>query len=53
MKLNEPQKESFLKLKEACKGAHYIDVVVRKDGRDLHFQIDYLRELLKEAVLTP
>ncbi len=44
--LNELQEESLEKLKQACKGAHFINVVVRKNGQDLIFQIDYLPKLL-------
>ena len=49
--LNDPQLESLIKLKQACKGAHFIDVMVRKDGKDLHFQIDYLPKLLAHSSL--
>jgi hypothetical protein len=43
--LNELQKRSIAALLEAVKGAHYIDVMVRKGGKDLQFQADWLRHL--------
>ena len=34
------------KLKEILKGNHYVDILVRKNGQDVHFEGDFLKEFL-------
>lgn len=44
--LNEPQTDTIDRLRHKLRGAHYVDVVVRKDGQDHHFECDWLRHAL-------
>ena len=46
-KPNEPMIIDMLRLKNnGLKGAHYVDLVVRKDGVDVHYEADWLDEAL-------
>jgi len=51
--LNELQVASMRRLREALKWSHHTDIIVRKDGQDLHFEADYLREMLDAVALAP
>lgn len=44
--INGFQVESIKRLLESCKGMHYADVQVRKGGKDLSFQADWLRHVV-------
>lgn len=40
--INDLQRESIQKLVKHAKGAHYINVYIRKNGQDYHFEADWL-----------
>lgn len=44
-KLNELQVDTINRLIQRCKGAHYVDVLVRINGQDERFQADWLKHL--------
>ncbi len=44
--LNEPQQDSIDKLRKTLEWSHYVNVIVRKDGQDHHFEADWLRDAL-------
>jgi len=44
-KVNSLQADSIDALIHRCKHAHYVDVVVRVDGKDEHYQVDWLKHL--------
>lgn len=50
--LNEPQRETLARLRKALRGAHYTNVCVRKDGQDMWFEADWLRNAL-DSLCTP
>lgn len=43
--VNNLQSESIKQLMARAKHAHYIDVLVRIDGKDQHFEADWLKHL--------
>ena len=45
-KINELQKESIERLRKTLEWSHYANVVVRKDGQDIVFEADWLRDAL-------
>jgi hypothetical protein len=49
MNVNEPQQRDIDELLRILPGAHYVDVVVRIDGQDKHFEADWLYALLREV----
>ena len=46
--LNEPQRETLLRIKKLAKSAHYIDLKIRNNGQDKIEQADFLREIIKQ-----
>lgn len=45
-KPNKPMLRDMLLAKQLARGAHYIDLTIRYDGKDLHFEADWLDEVL-------
>lgn len=45
-KLNEPQIDTIERLRPKLRGAKTVDLFVRKDGQDHHFEADWLRHAL-------
>lgn len=45
-KLNEPQLRTLDRLRLTLWGSRHSDVIVRKNGQDHHFEIDWLRDAL-------
>ena len=48
-KVNSVQEESIEKLIRRCRGAHYVDVIVRINGKDERYQVDWLKHLAAES----
>lgn len=44
--MNELQYDDVIRLRKLLHGAHYVDVQVRKNGQDHHFECDFLKEVL-------
>ena len=36
------------KLKKICEHSHYIDIVVRRNGQDEHFEGDFLKQVIQD-----
>ena len=48
-KLNQKQAESIKGLIEIAKHAHYVNVLVRINGRDEWYEIDWLKHMVKST----
>lgn len=48
--MNVLQKNDINELLTTLKGADEVDIIVRKDGQDIHFEADWLRGVLEYFV---
>jgi hypothetical protein len=46
LNFNDPQKKTIKNLQDIFPRSHYIDIIVRNNGRDIKFEGDFLKELL-------
>ena len=42
--LNDAQQESLRLMLQHARGAHWVNIEVRRDGRDEYFQADWLKQ---------
>ena len=49
--LNEPQKETFRKLKKLLPYSHYVDFRVRNNGEYLFFEADFIKQIFAQVNL--
>ena len=50
--INELQEDSIDRLIKRAKGAHHCNLIMRINGQDEYYEIDWLKHLVK-AIVTP
>lgn len=47
LKADEIRQQLIMRLKPYLNGAHHIDITIRYEGKDVHLEFDWVKELLE------